>query len=149
MKITKKLINRQKLLISPNYVSNGHWLIRRKAIDNDFMLGDPKVAFNADSSIVEDSCLEVAFPAPGNHKRFTKTEWVNSWNKATLFQAGNTGMLINTIYVDGFDLHDLWTPKIGGPCFNAETWEEATVLIMPLSSKNADYRILGHKLNIK
>ena len=152
IKLTKKLVNKQKLTISNNYVTNSHWLIRRNVIINNFMLSAPKEAFGVDFVEVDDARLEQLFPVSDDFKKVSKTEWIVSQdnNFSILFQMKEEpmGIFIDKIYVDGLNISDLWMSKITGPYINAETPDKATILVAPLNPKSVGYVILGHELNI-
>lgn len=47
MKLDKKVLNGGRLMILPEYVMNGHWLVRRELIENGAILDAPEAAIAA------------------------------------------------------------------------------------------------------
>ena len=165
IKLTKRLIDGQNLIITPDYVSNGHWLARRAVFKNGFVLADPKEALGVEYGEEENSYVERVLPKQEELIRLARTGWfiecyVSHRGKAPyqfqLFATkDNLGMFFNKVYVDGFGIETLWAPiskgddpslyVSNGPSIDAPTWDEAHVAIMHARPPNA-YKILGHEL---
>ena len=147
IKLTKKLIDGQDLIVTPNWVSNGHWALRRLLLENEYVLADPEKALGVDSKEGEDSLIENilkdVFSSENPPVRpARKTSWVKthevSWKRKPeeycLFELDEprVGIFFNRLYVESLDLEALWVS--GGstsPSVNAEKKEEVSILLMP------------------
>ena len=156
VKLTKQLIGGKNLIISPTYVSNGHWLAYRNIFKNGFVLADPYEALNVAYGKEDDEYMEKVIPRGEGLIRLDKTKWIvedklYGEKKPTQLQLfateDNRGIFFDKKYIDGFQVESLWIPQEGkcGPAIDAPTWEEALVAIMPVTSRD-DKKILGYEL---
>jgi len=162
VKLTKQLVSGKNLIISPTYVSNGHWLACRTIFKNSFVLADPYEALNVAYGEEDDEYMEKVILQRKDLIRLDKTEWIVEnklyrEKKPSQFQLftteDNKGIFFDKKYIDGFQVESLWISQEDwisqegrhSPAINAPTWEEALVAIMPIVG-NDDRKILGYEL---
>jgi len=160
VKLTKQLVNGKNLIISPTYVSNGHWLVRKSIFKNSFVLSDPLETLGVVHIEKDDGYLERVIEKAileENLTRIDKTQWIQErkvYNKKSpmhfqLFVTeDDVGVLFNKKYIDAFGIETLWAPiekdesgfprMLLAPSIDAPTWNEANIAIMHVVNEEGD-----------
>jgi len=119
VKIVKKIINKQPLFISPSWVTNGIWLIKKELIENEVFFDSAahaETAFKCIASEKEDSYLEkssiVMEGTP--FTLFLKTDWLQEAIddpkilKRKFQSREGKEVFINELYVKAFDISEVY-----------------------------------------
>jgi len=147
IKLTKELIDGQNLIITPNWVSNGYWALRRSLLKNEYILTNSESIFGVDSIEGEDSLIENILENIFSSEKFflrpaRKTSWIilrrtsqkEKPEEYYLFKLDGfcVGIFFNRLYVENLGLEVLWVPgKNKFPSVNAKNKEKVSILLVP------------------
>ncbi|MCK5132389.1 MAG: hypothetical protein KAR40_09600 [Candidatus Sabulitectum sp.] len=135
MKITKKLFGSKGIDLDANgeVVSNGHWLISLKEVDNAAIFTSAKVARQAlnlkdtttDHEINEKMLDDMRKP-PEDAKEFKRTDLVytGEWDTDLAVYKSEDGLFlyIKRLYADAFKLDTVLAKDMHSTCFAPDRW---------------------------
>lgn len=147
MKITKRLINKSGLVLSPGWVSNGHWLVRRSRVGNNALLADLATAraaglasdhYGNQEVDTDDHAERITTPCRHHVKsavRFRSTGWTRKDGGEAWSSDGGALVLLNADYAAALaSLGDLlMVPECSDRLFVAGEDGEVDAIVMPMT----------------
>lgn len=147
IKITKKLIANERLLIHPSWVSNGHWLIRKDCVSNSALFASADTAAAAFQTrhgaldLQDDAAERLITPlrdAEQNSIALVRTVWTDDRGRA-LYRAANGRLLVllNGDYAGAIEeLGTLLISPVRSDVVFVASGGEVIALLMPCTSGN-------------
>lgn len=148
IKLNKRMFG-ASVRVSPGWITNGHWAIKRSRVANQALYANEELASlhvykNTRSTKIDDKVVDAVVPDCKGFREFRCTDWVyvnTSINgECYLFMDKNKcPALFNREYIDTFGLKSVYGNDKNKSFTDVPKRDQVTIVIMPIDDKHTEY----------